>query len=130
MDHRWHFFKLFVVIFKSWGCHINHSVGDAFWHFSPQLNVFLLRGGLGLGIPWSFMSVEFYKKKYLEYLQGIKWFIGVLFGVFWLKYWTAKVMLKKMFSRHWNLQILGLTVSKTSLMCVIFNLYFFEHSGV
>ena len=46
----------------------------------------------------------------------------VSFDVFWLKYWTANDMLKKMFSSHWNLQILDLTVSKTCVMSVIFNL--------
>ena len=61
---------------------------------------------------------------------GRKWLVGVSFDVFWLKHWTVKVMLKKSFSSHWNLQVLGFTVSKTNVMSVIFKLYFFEHSSI
>ena len=61
---------------------------------------------------------------------GRKWLVGVSFDVFWLKYSTAKITLKKFFSGHWNLQVLGFTVSKTNVMSVIFNLYFFEHSSI
>ena len=52
------------------------------------------------------MGVEFYKEiklvsiksiGYFEYFQWIKLFIELSFGVFFFKYWTAKVMLKNVF---------------------------------
>ena len=53
---------LFVLIFKIWGCHVNHSAWDVFF------NIFLLNSTLFywvadwvlLDIPWSLMGAEFY----------------------------------------------------------------------
>ena len=111
-------FKIFIPIFT-----LFYWVVDLVW----------------LDIPWFFTGVDFYIEINLVSIKSIyvilhifrkKWFFGVSFGVFWLKYWTANVMLKKIFSSHWNLQILGLTFSKTIVMSVIFSLHFFDHSSI
>ena len=67
-----------------------------------------------LDIPWFFMGVEFYNKINLVSIKSI--------------YVILDISRKEMVSSHWNLQLLGLTVSKTSVMSAIFDFYLFEHS--
>ena len=100
---------------------------------------------VSLGIPFSFMGVEFYKEINLVSTKSIFIILNisrkemvywVSFGVSWLKYWTANVMLKILFSIHWNYYVsnsMWLIVLKTNVMIVTFNyspllIIHFDHS--
>ena len=91
---------------------------------------------VSLGIPFSFMSVILQRNQFSFYQKYFYYYIGVSFGVSWLKYWTANVMLKILFSIHWNYYVsnsMWLIVLKTNVMIVTFNyspllIIHFDHS--
>ena len=102
------FFKLFVLIFKSWCCHANHSVWDAFQHFSSQFYLFVLSGELGLiGHPLVFHGfsvlqrdwISFVQKYlcYLEYFQEGNDLLGCYLVFFDWNIELQKLCLKKCF---------------------------------
>ena len=76
----------------------------------------------------NFVSIKTYLC-YLEYLQEENGLLGCQLVCSDWKSWQQRLYLK-IFLSHWNQQILGLTVSKMSVMSVIFNLYLFDYSSI
>ena len=109
-------------------------------------NIFLLRytvfywvvDWLGLEVPW-FPWCRNSRRNQFSFHQNVfmlswifpgrKWFFGVTFVVFWSNNLTANVMFKFFLVTETN-KVSGLTISKMSVMSVIFILYFFEYSNI
>ena len=99
-----------------------------------QIYSFLLRGGLGFtGHPIFFHECRILQRNQFSFYQKyFYYYIGVSFGVSWLKYWTANVMLKILFSIHWNYYVsnsMWLIVLKTNVMIVTFNYSLWPFKG-
>ena len=110
----------------------------AFNIFLPNFTLFFLSGGLGLTRhPLVIHGRRVLQEINLVSINSIFTILNisskemgywVSFVVFILKYWAAKVMPKKCFLVTETYK--RLTVSKTSVMSVIVNFYFFARSSI
>ena len=122
MDHSWHFLKFFILIeieIAMIGIPFNLQTLLFFteWSIGWIGHLLVTHGCRVLQINKSnFHQKYFY---YLEYFQEENSLLGchLVFS-----YWNIelKKLFLKNFSSHWNLHVLRLTVSKTSVMSVIF----------